>query len=168
MGLAKPEPSSVGYTHLDIPKVQYTPPLVDKEEKGTVVDEVTKDVIENGYTQKEALEFMDITETEFLELLIESGNCPSGKLDKNRVYPKELIFEIDPKKWFDPKAYTLEELYGDVVHNTYTLEEALNILEISKSKFKKRSLERGLCTADEFDTTEEFPFEWVWYIDSYY
>ena len=135
MGLAKPEPCSVGYTHLDIPKVQYTPPLVDKEEKGRVVDEVTKGEIDNSYTQEEALEFMDITELEFLELLIESGNCPSGKLDKGRVYSRELIFEIDPKKWFDPKAYTWEELYGDVVHNTYTLKEALKILKFQKQNY---------------------------------
>ena len=168
MGLAKHLPSSEYNTRLDIPKVRYPPPLVQREENVVATDEVTENVVENGLTHEQALAYMELTETEFLELLIETGNCPSGKLDKNRIYPKELIFEIDPEKWVDPKVYTLEELYGDVVHNTYTLEEALKILKISKSKFKKRSLDRELCTADEFDATKEFPFEWVWYIDSYY
>ena len=54
---------------------------------------------DEGFTHDEALEFMDITETEFFELLMKSGNCPSGKLDKNRIYSRELIFEIDPEKW---------------------------------------------------------------------
>ena len=168
MELTKSEPSLEDYTHIDTPMERHPLPLAQKEENGVAVDEVTKDVIENGYTQKEALEFMDITETEFLELLIESGNCPSGKLDKSRRYPKELILKIDPGKWKDPKVYTLEDLYGDVVHNTYTIEEALEILRISKSKFKKRSLERGFCTAEKFENIKEFPFKWVWYIDSYY
>ncbi len=165
MGLAKPEPSSENYTHIDSPMVRYPLPLAQKEENEVAVDEVTKDVIENGYTQKEALEFMDITGTEFLELLIESGNCPSGKLDKGRVYPRELISEIDPKKWFDPKAYTWEELYGDVVHNTYTLKEALKILKFSKTELREQLVENRYCTAEEFDGIKEFPFEWLWVID---
>ena len=162
MGLAKSEPSSVGYKHMDIPKVRYTPPLAQKEEKEAAVDE-----IENIYTHEQALEYMGITETEFLELLIETGNCPSGKLDKNRVYPKELIFEIDPEKWVDPKVYTLEELYGDVIYNTYTLEEALKILEISKSELREQLVDARYCTAEEFDGIKEFPFEWLWAIDPY-
>ena len=160
MGLAKPEPSSVGYKHLDIPKVRYTPPLAQKGKKEVAVDE-----IENNYTHEQALEYMGITETEFLELLIETGNCPSGKLDKNRVYPKELIFEIDPEKWIDPKVYTLEEIYGDVVHNTYTLEEALKILKFSKSEFQEELVENRFCTAEEFDRIEKFPFLWLRVID---
>ena len=168
MGLAKTAPSSAGNTLLDIPKVRYNPLIALKEESGVVIDEVAEVEDENFYTQEQALAHMGITESEFLKLLIETGNCPSGKLDKNRMYPVELIIKIDPEKWIDPKIYNLEDLYGDVVNNTYTLEEALEILRISKSKFKKRSLERGLCTAEEFDTTKEFPFEWVWYIDKYY
>ena len=160
MGLVKPVSSSVGYTHMDIPKVRYTSPLVQKEEKETAVDE-----IENFYTHEQALEYMGITETEFLELLIETGNCPSGKLDKKRVYPKELIFEIDPEKWIDPKVYTLEEIYGDVVHNTYTLEEALKILKFSKSEFQEELVENRFCTAEEFDSIKEFPFLWLRVID---
>ena len=34
------------------------------------------------FTTDEALEFMEITEPEFLELLKKCGNYPSGKLDK--------------------------------------------------------------------------------------
>ena len=40
MGLAKPVPSSVGYTHMDIPKVRYTPPLAQKGKKEVAVDEI--------------------------------------------------------------------------------------------------------------------------------
>ena len=108
---------------------------------------------------------MDISETEFLELLIESGNCPSGILDKTQIYPRELISEIDPKKWFDTKAFTLEELYGDVVNNTYTLEEALQILKFSKSELREELVENRYCTTEEFDNIKEFPFEWLWVID---
>ncbi len=61
MALAKPEPSSVGYTHIDIPKVRYTPPLTQKEEKCVAVDEVTEGKIENSYTHEQALENMGIT-----------------------------------------------------------------------------------------------------------
>ena len=163
MGLAKPD-SSVEYTRMDIPNVRYTPPLVQMEEKTVRVEEGE---IENSYTHEEALEYMDISESEFLELLIESRNCPTGILDKKRIYPRELISEIDPKKWFDPKAYTLEELYGDVVHNTYTLEEALKILEISKSELREQLVETRYCTTEEFDSIKEFPFEWLWAIDPY-
>ena len=63
------------------------------------LSEIFDGVVDDGFTHDEALEFMDISETEFLELLIESGNCLSGKLDKNRIYSTELIFEIDPEKW---------------------------------------------------------------------
>ncbi len=63
------------------------------------LSEIFAGVVDDGFTHDEALEFMDITEAEFLELLMESGNCPSGKLDKNRIYSTELIFEIDPEKW---------------------------------------------------------------------
>ncbi len=164
MGLAKSVPSSIGYTRIETPKVKYTPPLVQEEELQSTFHKVADD----EYTHDEALAFLHITETEFLELLVESGNCPSGKLDKNRLYPKELIFKIDPGKWKDPKVYTLEDLYGDVVNSSYTLEEALEILEITESKFKERSLDRGFCTADEFNNIKEFPFKWVWYIDNYY
>ena len=164
MGLAKSFPNLVGSTHLDIPSVRYTPPLTQREEKEIAVAE---DAVVNVYTQEQALEYMGINETEFLELLIETGNCPSGKLDKNRLYPKELIFEIDPEKWIDPKVYTLEELYGDVVHNTYTLDEALKILEISKSELREQLIESRYCTAEEFSSIKEFPFEWLWAIDPY-
>ena len=165
MRMVKPELISVGCTHMNITKMGYTPPSAQREEKEVVVE---KDVDVNVYTHEQALEFMGITESEFLGLLIETGNCPSGILDEKRIYPRELISEIDPKKWFDPKAYSLEELYGDVVHNTYTLEEALKILEISKSEFKKRSVEQEFCMVEEFEVTKEFPFEWVWYIDNCY
>ena len=165
MGLAKPATSSVGYTHMNIPKVRYTPLLVQKEEKKATVDEIAEGEIENNYTHEQALEYMGITETEFLELLIETGNCPSGKLDKNRIYPKELIFEIDPEKWVDPKIYTWEELYGNVVHNTYTLEEALKILKFSKTELQEQLVENRYCTEEEFDGIKEFPFEWLWVID---
>ena len=168
MGLAKSIPGSIGYTHIDPLKVKYTPPQIQKERSRSTFHKVVDDVSDDEYSHAEALAFLHISETEFLELLVVSGNCPSGKLDKSRRYPKELIFKIDPGKWKDPKVYTLEDLYGDVVHNTYTIEEALEILRISKSKFKKRSLERGFCTAEEFENIKEFPFKWVWYIDSYY
>ena len=104
---------------------------------------------------------MGITETEFLKLLIESGNCPSGKLDKKHVYPKKLIFNIDPQKWIDPKVYTLEELFGDVVHNTYTIEKSLKILKFSKSEFQEELVENRFCTTEEFDRIEKFPFLWL-------
>ena len=63
------------------------------------LSEIFAGVVDDGFTHDEALEFMDITESEFLELLMESGNCPSGKLDKNRIYSTKLIFDIDPEKW---------------------------------------------------------------------
>ena len=63
------------------------------------LSEIFAGVDDEGFTHDEALEFMDITESEFFELLMKSGNCPSGKLDKNRIYSRELIFEIDPEKW---------------------------------------------------------------------
>ena len=63
------------------------------------LSEIFDGVVDDGFTHDEALEFLDITETEFLELLKESGNCPWGKLDKTRIYSTELIFEIDPEKW---------------------------------------------------------------------
>ena len=129
------------------------------------LSEIFAGVDDEGFTHDEALEFMDISETEFLELLIESRNCPSGILDKTRIYPRELISEIDPKKWFDPKAFTLEELYGDVVNNTYTLEEALLILKFSKSELREELVENRYCTTEEFDSIKEFPFEWLWVID---
>ena len=151
---------------MDIPKVRYTPPLVQKEEKKATVDEIAEGEIENIYTHEQALEYMGITESEFLELLIESENCPSGKLDKNRIYPKELIFEIDPEKWVDTQVYTLEEIYGDVANNTYTLEETLKILKFLKSKFQDELVKNRFCTAEEFDSIKEFPFLWLRVIDS--
>ena len=168
MGLAKRAEKSVGFEPINRPKVQLTSPVVLRENEDSTVDEIFIGLSEEGFTHNEALEFMEVSESEFLELLVESGNCPSGKLDKNRIYPTELIFEIDPGKWEDPKVYTLDEIYGDVANNTYSLEEALEILKISKSKFKERSLDRGFCTTKEFDNIDEFPFEWVWYIDNYY
>ena len=63
------------------------------------LSEIFAGVVDDGFTHDEALEFMDITESEFFELLMKSGNCPTGKLDKNRIYSRELIFEIDPEKW---------------------------------------------------------------------
>ena len=167
MGLAKSEPSSVGYTHMDLPKVRYSPPLVQKEEVGETVDEAVEALDSNYYTHEQALAHMDITESEFLELLIETGNCPSGKLEKKQMYPVELIFEIDPEKWIDPKVYTLEELYGDVVHNTYTLDQSIKILEISKSELREQLVESRYCSTEEFDSIKEFPFEWLWAIDPY-
>ena len=164
MGLAKPASNTVGYT-VDLPKVRYTPPLFQKEENKVVVDEVNKEVIENGLTHEQALAYMEITEMEFLELLVETGNCPSGKLDKNRIYSKELIFEIDPEKWVDPKIYTFEEAYGDIANNTYTLEEALEILKFSKSELREQLVENKFCTAEEFEHIEEFPFLWLRVID---
>ena len=65
----------------------------------TPLSEIFAGFPDDGFTHDEALEIMDITELEFLELLKKSGNCPSGKLDKNRIYSRELIFEIDPEKW---------------------------------------------------------------------
>ena len=166
MGLAKPAPNTEGYT-VNLPKVRYTPPLFQKEENKVVVDEVNKEVIENGLTHEQALAYMEITETEFLELLVETGNCPSGKLDKKRIYSKELIFEIDPEKWVDPKIYTFEEAYGDIANNTYTLEEALEILKFSKSELREQLVENKFCTAEEFENIEEFPFLWLRVIDPY-
>ena len=63
------------------------------------LSEIFVEFPDEGFTHVEALEFMDITELEFLELLKKSGNCPSGKLDINQIYSRELIFEIDPEKW---------------------------------------------------------------------
>ena len=167
MGLAKPVPSSVAYTHMDIPKRQYTPPLIQKEENRTVIDKSAEGEVVNTFTQEEALEYMDITETEFLELLIETGNCPTGKLDKNRVYPKELIFKIDPEKWADPKIYTFEEAYGEIANSTYTLGQALEILNFTESELKEQLVENKFCTAEEFERIEEFPFLWLRVIDPY-
>ena len=56
------------------------------------LSEIFAGVDDEGFTHDEALEFMDITETEFLELLMESGNCPLGKLDKNRKQIHQLVF----------------------------------------------------------------------------
>ena len=42
---------------------------------------------------------MDITETEFFELLMESGNCQSGKFDKRQKFSVKFIQSIDPEKW---------------------------------------------------------------------
>ena len=58
---------------------KHSPEEIDGEKP---LSEIYAEINNEGYTHDNALEFMDITESEFLELLKESGNCPSGKLDK--------------------------------------------------------------------------------------
>ena len=66
------------------------------------LSEVFEGNADKGFTLKRTLEFMEVTESEFLKLLKVSGNSPSGKLDKKQIFFSELIFEIDSGKW---KAY---------------------------------------------------------------
>ena len=58
---------------------QLSPEAIDGERP---MSEIFTGFPDEGFTHDEALEFMEITEPEFLELLKKSGNCPSGKLDK--------------------------------------------------------------------------------------
>ena len=58
---------------------QLSPEEIDGEKP---LSDIFAEINNEGHTHDEALEFMDITESKFLELLKNSGNCPSGKLDK--------------------------------------------------------------------------------------
>ena len=165
MGLAKRVDHSIGYWHANYSKVQQTPTSIQREENKLTLDEIFDEVIREGFTLDEALEFMDITESEFLELLKKSGNCPSGKLDKSQKYSTELILKIDPGKWKDPNVYKLKDVFGDLANNKYTLNEALKILKFSKAEFQEQLVENGYCSAEEFDKIDEFPFEWIWVLD---
>ena len=99
MGLAKRADSSIGYQQFGTTKTKEEVPLTRLREGNFTLEEVFGGIPDEDFTLEEALEFMDVTESEFLELLIASGNCSSGKLEKNQTYSTELIFAIDPGKW---------------------------------------------------------------------
>ena len=98
MGLAKHADSSIDYQQFGTNKAKEDGSSLLRKGNFTL-EEVFGGIPDEDFTLEEALEFMDVTESEFLELLIKSGNCSSGKLEKDQTYSTELIFAIDPGKW---------------------------------------------------------------------
>ena len=64
-------------------------------------------------------------------------------------------------------VYTHKEVFGDFTIEPFTLEEALEALEISELEFQKRLESKGLCSIDDFDREGEFPVEWLKAVDTH-
>ena len=99
MGLKNYADNSIGYQQFGTTETKEEGPLTQLREGNFTFEEVFGGIPDEDITLEETLEFLDVTESEFLELLIASGNCSSGKLENNQTYSTELIFAIDPGKW---------------------------------------------------------------------
>ena len=78
--------------------------------------------------------------------------------------PSTVFWEIPqplPQSQKKKAVYTHKEVFGDFTIEPFTLEEALEALEISELEFQKRLESKGLRSIDDFDREGEFPVEWV-------
>ncbi len=64
------------------------------------------------------------------------------------------------------EVYTLEEILSEFPINPFTLKEALEVLMISESEFKRQLDSKGLCKAKDFSKKQEFPVEWIRVLDT--
>ena len=67
----------------------------------------------------------------------------------------------------DEKVYTHEEVFGDVVIDPFSLEDALDILEISEIEFQEQLDSRGFCPKEDFDRNGKFPVGWIRALDTH-
>ena len=68
---------------------------------------------------------------------------------------------------FDEKeVFTHEEVFGDVVIDPFSLDDALEILDISADEFRDQLDARGFCRSEDFDKDGEFPVEWISALDT--
>ncbi len=66
----------------------------------------------------------------------------------------------------DKEVYTHEEVFGDIVIGPFSLEDALDILEISEAAFQKELDSRGFCPKEDFDRKGKFPVGWISALDT--
>ena len=67
----------------------------------------------------------------------------------------------------DEEVYTHEEVFGEVVINPFSLEDALDILEISEAEFQEQLDSRGFCPKEDFDRNGKFPVGWIRALDTH-
>ena len=64
------------------------------------------------------------------------------------------------------KVFTHEEVFGDIVIGPFSLEDALDILEISEAEFQEQLDSRGFCPKEDFDRNGKFPVGWISALDT--
>ncbi len=64
------------------------------------------------------------------------------------------------------EVFTHEEVFGDVVIDPFSLEDALDILEISEIEFQEQLDSRGFCPKEDFDRNGNFPVGWIGALDT--
>ena len=70
-----------------------------EEKENYTMEEVFGDIDNELFTLEEALSYLEITESEFEELLISGGHCVAGEFKKSQKYKVKLIQSLDTKGW---------------------------------------------------------------------
>ena len=76
--------------------------------------------------------------------------------------------EVKPAYDFnEDEVFTHEEVFGDIAIGQFSLEDALDILEISESEFQELLDSRGFCLKEGFDRNGKFPVGWISALDTH-
>ena len=65
------------------------------------------------------------------------------------------------------EVFSHEEVFGDFTLEPFTLDEALEALEISELELQKLLESKGFISIGDFDRDSKFPVEWLKAIDSH-
>ena len=93
-------------------------------------------------------------------MTMQAGAYDSGNagLPNTKVKPTPIFNEKE--------VYTHEEVFGDVVIEPFSLEDALEILDISEAEFREQLDARGFCQTKDFDKNGKIPVEWISALDT--
>ena len=67
----------------------------------------------------------------------------------------------------EDEVFTHEEVFGDIVIEPFSLEDALDILEISEAEFQEQLDSRGFCPKEDFNRNGKFPVGWISALDTH-